>query len=344
MTVRIAAARSELDESLAAEVVEFLTRQGDLHEEAARRWLAELVCVALEDGRVIGVSAARPATVGLIAGRPFWIYQCVLVPESDARWDEAFNAAFEILAREFDHGGSPYVGVCVLVDDRSLMSRRPEAVWPGTELMFAGYLDDDRQVRIRYFWGAAIAPGRPNSPSIDETRTQGYPLEPRYRILALGETGEVGAEDVIRLWEREGAIAGPGEATRRVGEVRLVAVDPDGALAAVSSVYLQRNEQLRMTLWHYRTFVAASQRMSNLAAQLIFRNRDQLEERFVSGEDTRAPGMLFELENEGMRAYFNKALWLPADFTFIGENQLGDHVRVHYFPDATVPLPADSLG
>jgi len=59
---------------------------------------------------------------------------------------------------------------------------------------------------------------------------------------------------------------------------------------------------------------------------------------------TRAPGILFELENEGMRAYFNKALWLPADFTFIGENELGDHLRVHWFPGAKVALPApDSL-
>jgi hypothetical protein len=35
----------------------------------------------------------------------------------------------------------------------------------------------------------------------------------------------------------------------------------------------------------------------------------------------------------------NKALWLPADFTFIGENELGAHVRVHWFPGARVPTP-----
>ncbi len=34
------------------------------------------------------------------------------------------------------------------------------------------------------------------------------------------------------------------------------------------------------------------------------------------------------------------ALWLPADFTFIGENAKGDHVRVHYFPGAHVPAGA----
>jgi hypothetical protein len=78
--------------------------------------------------------------------------------------------------------------------------------------------------------------------------------------------------------------------------------------------------------------------MSNLAAQLIFTNRDLTQDQFVRGEDTRAGGILFELENPEMQRYFNKALWLPADFTFIGENEWGHHVRVHYFPGATVPV------
>ncbi len=36
---------------------------------------------------------------------------------------------------------------------------------------------------------------------------------------------------------------------------------------------LERNPQLRMNVWNYRTFVASPHRMSNLAAQLIIRNR-----------------------------------------------------------------------
>jgi hypothetical protein len=30
---------------------------------------------------------------------------------------------------------------------------------------------------------------------------------------------------------------------------------------------------------------------------------------------------------------------MPTDFTFIGENDRGDHVRVHYFPGAEAPGP-----
>ena len=38
-----------------------------------------------------------------------------------------------------------------------------------------------------------------------------------------------------------------------------------------------------------------------------------------------------------VKRHFDDALWLPTDFTSIGENQRGDHVRVHYFPGALAP-------
>jgi hypothetical protein len=107
----------------------------------------------------------------------------------------------------------------------------------------------------------------------------------------------------------------------------------------LSTVYLQRNDQLRLDLWHYRTFVAPDHRHGQLAIQLLWASRDHLKERYVSGEDTRGSGAIMEVENQGLRMYFNKAYWLYSDFTFIGENAKGDHVRVHYFPGAQVPLP-----
>jgi hypothetical protein len=202
--------------------------------------------------------------------------------------------------------------------------------------MFAGYLEDGRQVRIRYFWGAAIAPGLPESPSLEQTANSTYPLAEGYEIRRLGEPGATG-EDVLALWAREGAVPEE-EARRRVSEVTLVGISPEGEAVAVSSLYLQLNPQLRMDLWHYRTFVGREHRHSGFAAQLIFTNRRLMDERYTSGEDRRAEGMLFELENEGMRKYFNRALWLPADFTFIGENERGAHVRVHWFPGARLPM------
>ena len=94
-----------------------------------------------------------------------------------------------------------------------------------------------------------------------------------------------------------------------------------------------------MDLWHIRVFVASAHRGAFLAIHLAWSGRDLLEQRFTRGEDTRAAGILYEVENVALRSYYNRALWLRTDFTFIGENQRGDHVRVHYFPGARAPLP-----
>jgi hypothetical protein len=330
--------RGRLSDERAEQILGLLSRGWALEGDAARRRLSEAVCVALDGAEVVGLNCVYPEAVPLIGGRPFWIYRVYFAADSDEQRSRMFNAAFEVLAEEFEKSGRGPVGVCAIVADRGEMERCPEAVWPDTELICAGYLDSGPQVRIRYFWGAAIGPGLPNSPSIDETKGHVYPLEDRYRIEPLAEASEISADDVLRLWAHEGAVP-EAEAQRRVHEVQLVAREREEGVVGVSSVYLQRNAQLRMDLWYYRTFVARDHRNSNVAAQLIFANRDLLEERFVNGEDTRAGGVIFELEHEGLKKYFNKGLWLPADFTFIGENERGDHVRVHYFPGARVPVP-----
>jgi hypothetical protein len=319
-------------------ILGFLTRQAGLNDDAARRWLSEAVCMALDGGEVVGVSSVRPAGLQLVGGRRFWIYRSFLAQDSDELWNLIFSKAFEALAEESDEGGAGCVGVCALVADRALMSRRPEAVWADTELVFAGYLPDGRQIRIRYFPGAVIGPGTPESPSLDEMRARDYGLEDRYSIQPLGASAGATTDDVLRLWARERAMP-EAEAKRRVHEVELVACEREKGVVGVSSTYLQRNAQLGMDLWQLREFVARAHRRSKLAAQLIFANRDRMEERFLSGEDTRAPGIMFELENEAAKRNLNQAVWVQTGFTFIGENQRGDHVRVHYFPGAHVPLP-----
>ena len=164
-------------------------------------------------------------------------------------------------------------------------------------------------------------------------------LDDGYRIELFAEQDAVGEGDVIDLWSRELPLS-EAERNRRVHEVLLVATTGGGELAGVSSAYLKRNDQLGMDLWYYRAFVPDRHRQSNVAVNLALIGRDHLEERFVSGRDPRAGGMIYEVENEGLKRHFDEALWLPTDFTFIGENERGDHVRVRYFPGALAPEPA----
>jgi hypothetical protein len=332
---KIELVRGDIGVELGDEVLAFWAAEKALDAETARRRLPEVVAVARDaSGAIVGVASAYPDEVPLIERR-FWVLRNYLRKEAAGLWPNLVNEVFTALERDYLDDREAPIGLCLFAGDAEQPGRGREVVWPDTEMMLAGVLDDGRQIRIRYFDDAIIGPGYPNSPALSETRDQEYPIEAGYRVERFGE-GEATPEDVLELWRREGVVP-EAEAQRRVHEVQLVAIEDSAGVVGVSTAYLQRTPQLRMDLWIYRTFVAEDHRKANLAAQLIFGTRDRLQDRFLSGEDTRAAGVLFELENEGLRRYFNRGLWLPADFSFIGETERGAHLRVHYFPGATVP-------
>jgi hypothetical protein len=270
--------------------------------------------------------------------RRFWRYRSFLPGGSEELSAAMFNAAFEALGEGFDPEVPGPIGVAVRVTDRAEIERRPEAIWPEEELFYAGYLPDGAQLRLRYFWNAKISPGPPDSPPLEQTMDEEYPIDESYRVVPLAESG-LTADDVLALWARETGIP-EADAQSRVHEVQLVAVNRDGGLAGVSTAYIRRNPQLNMNHWHYRTYVAVAERENNLMGRLALAVRDHLEGRFVTGDDTRAAGIVMEVENQGLRTYFNRALWLPLGMYFIGENPNGAHVRVRYFPGARAPLPS----
>ena len=325
--------RGRLDDARAEQLVRFWTGHGALDEAAARERLAEVVCVLLgEDGEIAGVNSVYAAPVPVVGGRTFWIYRSRLLPAARGAAPAMFHTAFNALEYEFDPGGTGPVWLCRLVDDQDEIATRPEAQWLWPWLMYAGYLADGRQVRIRYFDAALIGPPR-------QPMDFGTTLDRRYRIDLFAEQDAVDADAVIDLWTREGAVP-PEEANRRVHEVLLVAtLEESRELVAVNTAYLQRNSQLRMDLWYLRSFVAEAHRMTRVGWALGLIARDHLQRRFVGGQDLRGSGALFEVENTGLMTRFGEAVWLPQDFTFIGETARGDHVRVHYFPGATVPGP-----
>jgi hypothetical protein len=329
--------RGRMTEARADQVLSFWSREEVLEGAAARERLPEVVCVLIDDnGEIAGVNSVHAADVPLVGGRRFWIYRSFLTRDASGAAPEMFNAAFTALEEEFEPSGDGPIGLCLLVADPG--ERGPEAIWPETELMFAGYQEDGRQVRIRYFWDAIIGPGLPDSPSLSETRDQQYPLEERYRLEVLGETDAASPEGVIAFWESEGVVP-PAEAQRRVHEVLLVAIEDAEGVVGVSSAYLSRSPRLQMDLWYFRIFVARAHRNNNLAVALAMDGRDLLEKRFVSGEDTRAAGIIYVIQNEGLKKYRNRAVLLPVEFAFIGQTEEGHHLHVRYFPGAQTPVP-----
>ena len=332
--------RGKLADNRAEQVLDFWARNGTADAPDARERLAEVACVALDDvGQVVGVDAVREETPPLI-GRPSFVYRSLLADNANGKGlsSRMFNTAFEALEAEFEPTRPGPIGICLLVSDRDEIERRPDVHWPEEGLTYAGHADDGSQVRVRYFEGAEIEPGLPNSPTFAEAQATDYSIDDRYSVEPYTGSGAATADDILAMWARA-RVMPEAEARRRVHEALNVVIDRDAGVIAVSTAYLQRNTQLHMDLWYFRSFVSADHRNTHVATQLTFHNRDLLKSRFVSGEDTRAGGIAFELENEGMRKYFNKAVWLPADFIFVGDNQYGVPVRIHYFPGARLGAP-----
>jgi hypothetical protein len=162
------------------------------------------------------------------------------------------------------------------------------------------------------------------------------------RIVRFDEQDTVDADAVVAFWLRERAL--PLEvARRRVDELHHVAL-AGGEVVGVSSIYLAHSTQLRLPMWHYRVFVGAAHRRGLLAATMARAGRDDLLDRFVSGRDTRATGIVYEVESEVLQRGVPDAVWPKTGFTFIGENERGDHVRVFWFPGAVAPPPPTAQG
>lgn len=324
--------RGRLEPAVGDELVSFWSGQGALNEAAARQRLAEVVCVLRdESGAVAGANSAFADRVDVVGGRRFWIYRSFIRPDlQDAADAEMTDAAFAALEEEFAATGEGPIGLCVPVPVQRA-ALRPDAVWDGAPgFHYAGHADSGDEIRVAYFDGAVIGPG------VAEQGEENPQLGPGLRIDVFAAQDEVSGQDVIDLWTREGVIP-PAEAQRRILEVLLVGVHDEDGVVGVSTAYLQRNPQLDMHLWYYRAFVAPAHRMSSMAVLLALQGRDLLKQRFVEGTDVRGAGVVYEVENDGLKRYFNHALWLPTEFTFVGENERGDHVRVHYFPGAEAP-------
>jgi hypothetical protein len=110
-----------------------------------------------ERGQTIGHASIADESVPLLGNRRLWVYRSEFAADPGPAVKIALaNETHRVLDTEFVEGGDGPIGLCLLVDDDVLIRDRPEAVWPGTSFMYAGYLDDKRQVRVAYFAGARI--------------------------------------------------------------------------------------------------------------------------------------------------------------------------------------------
>jgi hypothetical protein len=314
--------RGRLDDATAAGLLAFWAANAALDEGEARRRLPEVVCVLRgSDGAIAGACSVYAAEVPLIGGRRFWMYRTLLPGAARERFFDLFAAAYAALDAEYDGADGEPIGLCLALEERE-RAARPDAEWSDPRTIHAGFFPDGRQVRLAYFSAALSA--------------STWPVPPDYDIALFAAQDAIGADDVIALWTGEGGLP-EAEARRRVDELLLVATDREGRLAGVATRYLKHNEQLRMDLWYFRALTAQAHRKSFVATSLAVLGREHLEAAYVSGRDTRAAGLIYEVESEILKQLFPNAVWFPADVIYIGDSPNGAHVRVHYFAGAEAP-------
>jgi GNAT superfamily N-acetyltransferase len=284
------------------------------------------------------VCTAYETDVALLGGRRFWHYRRFVPGRDDA---ELFLAAHDAVAADHVPGGPGPVGTCMVVPPTAIAGLPADAVWSDTELRYAGYQATGEQVRVRYFDGAVIGEADPNRPTdfvSPESFAEMFPLDPAYSITTFADQTVVSADDVRALWDVEGLIDAE-TARRRVDEVLLVAVAPDNALAGVLTAYVHRSDQLRMDLWGLRQYVHPDHRRSAVGMHLLRTAVPLLQDRFVTGRETRCVGLYGALENVGLRHMFPLASGPFADFAFTGVNGLGSTEYALFFPGVSAPPP-----
>src|SRR4051812_46984024 len=154
--------RGRLSDERAAQLLEFWSRTEGLDDAAARERLGEVVCVLRDaGGEIVGENSVQAADVELIGGRRFWMYRSLLLPDVAEAEGWMLTSAFNALEAEFDPGAGGPVGLCYVIDEQAATKWTPHAKWIYPAMLYAGYLPDGRQVRIRYFFGARIAQAGP---------------------------------------------------------------------------------------------------------------------------------------------------------------------------------------
>ena len=143
--------------------------------------------------------------------------------------------------------------------------------------------------------------------------------------------------ELIDFWLRTGALPTREQAEARVPQAMLLArAASSGQIVAVSTVYVQFNQQLGHPFYYFRCFVEEAHRRSALAINLLTLVYDELNARFVAGEQPQILGMVLEVQNAAINQQFTQAVWPRTGFVYIGRNAQGDYVRVAYFDGARI--------
>ena len=127
-------------------------------EELMERRSKEIVYIIRNNaGEVGGVSTVRPVRVKFLNDNHFYEFRCFIAPPFRAPGMDTLLAVKTKSFLQEQEGSIPKMkGMLMIIENESIKKQRTKAVWPASDMVFAGYTADGRHVRVGYFKGARI--------------------------------------------------------------------------------------------------------------------------------------------------------------------------------------------
>jgi len=161
MAVEIIPVWNKVDKALEAELTRFwIDHKAMLDESKASERAAQVVCIARDGDKLVGVSTAYPRIVPMLR-QPMYYYRNYISPDyrSAGLSIPFINQSFaEIERQEAAKGQALCIGVILSIENQRLVKHYDQARWWQSGFVYAGISRDNTQLRVKYFEGARLRP------------------------------------------------------------------------------------------------------------------------------------------------------------------------------------------
>ena len=161
MAVEIITVWNKVGPELEAELTRFwIDHKAMLDESKAAGRASQVVCIARDGDRLVGVSTAYPRIVPLLR-QPMYYYRNYISPDyrgSGLSIPFIYKSFEEIERQEAAKEQALCIGVILSIENQRLIKHYDQARWSQSGFVYAGISRDNAQLRVRYFEGARLRP------------------------------------------------------------------------------------------------------------------------------------------------------------------------------------------
>lgn len=129
----------------------------DIESEIEKRSDEIVYIIKDQEGEVAGVSTVRPVQAKFLNNHFFYEFRCFIAPPFRAPGLDSFLAVkTKSFLEQQNDSGEKFKGLLMIIENEELKKQRTKAVWPASEMVFAGYTAKGHHIRVGYFKGARI--------------------------------------------------------------------------------------------------------------------------------------------------------------------------------------------